>query len=119
MAVHVISTHMKRAALSDELKGVAKNVAWADHQYKNASLSQRAIERVKWLGERVSWADAVRPAAYPLAWGLETGRASTEFEAKLVALKPAEFVKIARDIAAMGANVYDTWDAWKRDVMAA
>lgn len=111
---------VKRAVLNDELKGVAKDVAWSDkHAAKfSLSLSEHALHRVKQIAQRVDWADAVRPSAYPLAWGLETGRASTEFEAKLVALKPAEFVKIARDIAAMGANVYDTWDAWKRAVAA-
>lgn len=80
----------------------------------NSSLVDRATSRASAL----DMAPESRAAVYPLAWALETGRASTAFEKAVVAMDARKFAAAALAIAARGACVNASWEAWKAAVNA-
>jgi hypothetical protein len=111
---------LMNSATKDQVKEVAKWIRRADKlcaKYQS-SLMTKASDRIAALDCVLSYAEPCRAAAYPVAWGVDTGRASTEFVAALVALSPVKFAQIACDIATQSLCVRDAWDAWKTAVAA-
>lgn len=107
-------------ATKEQVAEIAKWIRFQDRLCKkyNSSLMTRASDRIAALDSVLSYAEPCRAAAYPVAWGVDTGRASTEFVAALVALSPIKFAHIACDLAARSLCVRDAWEAWKAAVAA-
>lgn len=88
---------------------IAAQIRISDRRWSFDSLARRAEQRASVL----DMFEASRPACYPLAWGLGTGRLSYEYADALMRMPAREMAGHALRIAATGASVRDMLDAWK------
>ena len=98
------------------LNYVAKCVR--DFDRRAVKFGSSLVGRAQTRATALDMAPESRPAMYPLAWALETGRASTAFEAAIVAMDARKFAAAALAIAARGGSVNVSWEAWKAAVNA-
>lgn len=98
------------------LNYVAKCVR--DFDRRAVKFGSSLVDRAQSRASALDMAPESRAAVYPLAWALETGRASTAFETAVVAMDARKFAAAALAIAARGGSVNVSWEAWKAAVAA-
>lgn len=104
------------AKLSEMAKGIGRD--WQTMFRAAKKRGDSLVELASLRAFAVGLYAETRSAQYALAWGLETGRASTAFEAALVAMSPAQLAQSAIDIASAAPSLNDAWAAWQRLVQA-
>ena len=110
---------------ADELPAPAKDLADVERDHAalvrkvdrklRADKSASAMDRLAARVESINVFPETRPAHYGLAWGVGTGRMSSEIEAALCAMAPAVFARHTMRIATTlgGQAVRDIYAAWR------
>lgn len=121
--VRTVDTDALPAPLADPAEVEAKlvKVVRAGDRKLKADPLATAMDRLWARVEAVHAFCETRPAHYALAWGVQTGRLSSEMEAALRDMAPTAFARAAMRIAKEhgGKAVRDIYEAWRELALAA